>query len=113
MDPSTFRIMFDVSNTDNAAGHRLRPLGGPWAFFSRMRALAGGQILEDIDMYSRVHEIFNIFIASDSRQNEYAEGFGTFWDNTTDREHVSASNVPGIPASASQTVMFKPLKRYS
>ena len=49
LDPSTFRIMFDLQNTDNAANHRLRPIGGPWSFFSRMRILAGGQILEDIE----------------------------------------------------------------
>ena len=49
-DPSTFRIMYDLHNTDASAGHRLRPIGGHWSFFSRMRVLAGGQILEDLDM---------------------------------------------------------------
>ena len=81
MDPSTCRISFDLNNTNNAAAHRLRPLGGPWAFFSRMRMLAGGQIHEDIDMYYRVNEMFNIFSESDSRKVDYAEGCGNFWDN--------------------------------
>ena len=43
--------------------------------FSRMRILAGGQVLEDIDDYNRVHEMFQVFSATDSRQNDYGEGF--------------------------------------
>ena len=89
LDPSTFRIMFDSQNTSGVAGLRLRPVGGPWSFFSRMRILAGGQILEDIHMYNRVHEMFSIFSATDSRQNDYAEGFGNFWDNRMDNIHVN------------------------
>ena len=77
-EPSTFRIVFDLPNTDNAAKLRLRPIGGPWSFFSRMRILAGGQILEDIDLYNRVREMFNMFSATDNRQNDYAEGFLKF-----------------------------------
>ena len=64
-------------NTDNAARHKLRPIGGPWGFFSKMRILASGQILEDIDLYNRVHEMFNMLSATDRRQNDYAEEFGT------------------------------------
>ena len=45
LDPSTLRIMSYLQNTDATAAHRLRPCGGPWSFFSRMRVLAGGQIL--------------------------------------------------------------------
>ncbi len=56
LDPSTFRIMYDLSNDATIAGQQLRPVGGPWSFFSSMRILAGGQILEDIDMYNRIHE---------------------------------------------------------
>jgi hypothetical protein len=73
--------MFDLQNTDNAANHRLRPIGGPWSFFSRTRILAGGQILEHIDLYNRVHEMFNMFSATDSRQNDYAEGFCNYGDD--------------------------------
>ena len=32
LDPSTFRIMFDVYNNDATANHNLRPLAAPWAF---------------------------------------------------------------------------------
>ena len=64
MDPSTFRVAFDLVNDGayvaavpaqggNAAivgrDQRLRPLSGPWCFFRRVRLLAGGQVVEDTD----------------------------------------------------------------
>ena len=52
LDPSTIRITFDLYNTNGTAANRLRPIGGPWSFFSRMRSLAGCQILEDMDMFN-------------------------------------------------------------
>ena len=33
MDPSTFRVMFNLNNLDTTANKNLRPLGGPWSFF--------------------------------------------------------------------------------
>ena len=59
MDPSTFRVMFDLVNMDSDAAKELRPLGGPSSFFRRMRVLCGGQVVEDIDNYNRVHQIFH------------------------------------------------------
>ena len=53
--------MYDLHNTNAKAANRLRPIGGPWSFFNRMRILAGGQILEDIDLYNKVHEMFKTF----------------------------------------------------
>ena len=53
--------MFDVCNTHADMANKLRPIGGPWSFFSIMRILAGDQILEDMFMYKRVHEMFNKF----------------------------------------------------
>jgi hypothetical protein len=34
LDPSTFRVKFDVVNEDNTAPHLLRSISGPWAFSS-------------------------------------------------------------------------------
>ena len=86
--PSTFRFMFDLQNTSGLASLRLRPSGGPWSSFRNMRILAGGHILEDLDMYNRAHEMFNICNAIDSKQNDYAEGFGNLWDNVQDNIHL-------------------------
>ncbi|MFM7984796.1 MAG: hypothetical protein ACKPKO_36285, partial [Candidatus Fonsibacter sp.] len=45
LDPSTFRIMYDLRNDSDTDAKKLRPIGGPWPFFTRTRILASGQIL--------------------------------------------------------------------
>ena len=74
-----------------------------------MRILAGGQILEDIDMYNRVHELFSNFSAEDSRFNDYGEGFGNVWEGYADNIAVSDTYLKGIAGGSYQTVLFKPL----
>ena len=69
LDTSTFRIMFDVRNNADAA-RKLYVLGGPHCFFRRMRILAAGQLVEDIDNYNRIHEMMSILTSSDSRDNQ-------------------------------------------
>ena len=44
--------MIDLRH-DGAGNQQLRPIGGPWSMFGRMRMLAGGHMLEDIVMYNR------------------------------------------------------------
>ena len=78
---------------------------GPWGFFRRVRLSAGGQLLQDIDYYNRVHEMMEILAASDSRNNEAVEGFGY-----TLNEHYSRfklNNITGVTDRL--TVCFKPL----
>ena len=106
LDPNTFRVMFDVVN-DGAAGLALRPISGPWSFFRRVRLLAGGQLVEDIDYYNRVHEMMDVLTATDSRDNEAVEGFGVRW-NERDKPTTTAE-YNGIAAGDRQTVLFKPL----
>ena len=84
-----------------------------------MRILAGGQILEDIDLYNRVHDMFNNFTSEGSRYNDYSEGFGNVWEGVQDpnalngvannANAVSTATLPGIPGASYQTVLFKPL----
>jgi len=102
LDPSTFRIMFDVVNDEPSK--RLRPIGRSHAFFRRLRVMIRGQIIEDIDNFNRVSELFHILQSPTSRLNDSIEGFGydddiSMLNNTT--------KLPGILTS--QTVMFKPL----
>ena len=49
LDPSTLRVQFTLTNNATGPGQKLRPLAGPWAFFRRIRLLAGGVVCEDID----------------------------------------------------------------
>ena len=58
LDPSTLRVMFDLRN--NGTGNQLlRPVGGPWSFFRRVKLVVGGQTVEDIDYYGRTHEMMH------------------------------------------------------
>ena len=117
LDPSTVRIMFDLYNDDATSAKLLRPLGGPWSFFQRMRILVGGQVVEDVDTYNRVHEMFSILTATDSRENVDAEGFDVpTWDmfKTFSKDYNAATAnlvvLDGIEGGgAKHTVLFKPL----
>eukprot|EP00973_Karenia_brevis_P058408 8134110-Karenia_brevis.AAC.1 len=110
VDPSTFRIMFDLQNAETDALKKLYPIGGPWCFFRRLRILMGGAVVEDITEYNKVHEMFSILTATDSRTNVDMEGFGmgfNIGDNTyTTRD---TTNTPGLAINNKQTVLFKPL----
>ena len=109
LDPSTLRIMFDLKNNESSStggGYMLlRPLGGPHTFFKRMRILAGGQVIEDISDYNRVHEMFKTLQANDTNINDKAEGFGQTYDHNTELNKLT---LRGIPPGESQTVLFKP-----
>jgi len=110
LDPSTFRIMFDVNNDDTTANRMLRVLGGPWCFFRRMRVLCAGQLVEDIMDYNRIHEMMHIMIANESRDNDAAEAFGNMWSSQDwQMGKTNADNFRGIPPGQKLTVLFKPL----
>jgi hypothetical protein len=110
MDPSTFRIQYDLVNNDATVGHELRPLGDPGSFFRRMRVLCNGQIVEDIDNYNRVEAMFSCLTSEDSLKNIDAEGFGGRWIREEDyRVGYNLDTYRGIYGGQSQTVLFKPL----
>ena len=81
LDPGTVRLQFTLSNQDANAAKLLRVISGPWSFFRRVRILAGGQILEDMDDYNRIHEMFHILQDPKNRVNDDIEGFGMRYDN--------------------------------
>ena len=110
LDPSTFRVQFDLNNLESAAGKELRTISGPWSFFRRMRVLCAGQIVEVIGDYNRIHEMMHILIARESRENDAAEAFGHYFDtHEWVTGQVPAGKYNGIPEGSSQTVLFKPL----
>ena len=49
----------------------LRPIGGPLSCCRRMRVLAGGQVLQYIDMFNRVYAMLIMFGATDSRKSAF------------------------------------------
>jgi hypothetical protein len=116
LDPSTVRFMFTINNgSAPTSGQYLRVLGGPWSFFRRLRVLCGGTVIEDIDYYSRAHEMFHILTNPVNRKNDAIEGAGTQYDiarnasYTDDGPQLNASNFLGINPGDSRTVFFKPL----
>ena len=94
LDPSTLRIMFTVNN-DGAAATELRVLSGPWSFFGRMRILCAGQLVEDIDQYSRIQEMMRLLVAKESRTNDAAEVFGIYHEKHI---HYDTIDFRGIKA---------------
>ena len=74
---NTLRIFFDVRNTGSAP---LRVLGGPHTFWRRLRITASNTVIEDIDSYSRTHQMFDILRARHVRENEDCEGFEQRFD---------------------------------
>jgi hypothetical protein len=110
LDPSTFRVMFNLKNNDADAAKKLRPLGGPWGFFQRMRVLCGGQLVEDIMDYNRIHQMMHILIARESRENDSAEAFGVLADaHDWVQSRLDTDTLKGIGSGESMTVLFKPL----
>ena len=71
LDRWAFRIMYVLQITDATAVRRLCALRSKYSFYFTIRRLASGHILENIDMYNRGNEMFNISIASDNNINNY------------------------------------------
>ena len=81
LDPSTVKIFFDVTN-NSSGSDKIHPIvANGWGLFKRLRILCGGQIIEDIDNYGRLHQMFHLMKPSEKRKNDGIEGFGD-WDDT-------------------------------
>jgi hypothetical protein len=108
LDPSTVKLFFNLTNnTEATENSNLTPLvAGPWGFFRRMRVICGGQIVEDIDNYNRLHQMFHIMKPTEKRYNDAVESFGTVESATPDIDNVSPSP---LPKGHKQTVCFTPM----
>jgi hypothetical protein len=118
LDPKSVIFQFDLSNTDTDVGNAkvLRPLGGPHLFFKRLRVLAGGQVVEDIQDFNRYQEMVTSLMANNVRENTDIQGFGLRWDIPSVVDSIAAATAdtidqyyPGIARADSKTVNFKPL----
>lgn len=74
LDPSTCKVFMDVKNPGETA---ITPIvEGAHGMFRRMRIMCGGQIVEDIDGFSRLSEQFHMMKPKEKRVNDAIEGFG-------------------------------------
>ena len=107
LDASTVVVNFDLHNDDADAAKFVRPLQGPHSFFRRLRISSGGSLIEDIDMYNRTHQMFEMLTSSSNRDNSDTEGFG-YRSDTVQPDHVhGATSLPGVAPGSHQTVGFK------
>ena len=63
MDPSTVKLFMTIKN--DSTGDIIPRVAGAWGMFRRLRILCGGQIVEDIDLYGRLHEQFHMMKPSE------------------------------------------------
>ena len=132
LDPSTVRLHYNLTNTSstvaNISAPFLRPIGGPWSMFSRVRVMYQGALVEDINAYNRTHEMMSILTSQVNRDNDDVSGFGRRWDDETFYPSYSGGNFRGgngyhmetatggaeydfggIAPGESKSVSFKPL----
>ena len=78
----------------------------PWGFYSRCSVLIGGQVIEDIDNYNKVHEMFRVFSATDNKDNDYGDGFGNYCQHESTSRGLDTNNksLTRIPPLSSMTV---------
>ena len=89
--------MLDANN-DWVSGQNLRPIGCPWSCFSRTTILAGGQLVEGIDMCHRVRDMFSFFSVTDSREMCFwLRIFTHFRDTNYDSEAIVNILLIGSP----------------
>ena len=81
MDPSTFRVAFQLNNNNgfnaNDSQIMVQPLSwNPAFFFRRARLICGGQVVEDIDDFNRLSLMLTDLLPEDDQHDIACEGFG-------------------------------------
>ena len=80
LDPSTFRIRFQLNNLDwSADGAKYMKLlsWNPAVFFRRARIIAGGQVIEDIGDFNRLSLMLTSVKTDEEQLMIASEGFGS------------------------------------
>ena len=102
LDPGIMRLTFTITN--NSLNASLDPAGdSPACMFRRVRLIASGSaVLEDIEEYGRVYQLFSELLSSQRRYNNVVEAWG-------EGEHVGTLSNPvgaaAIPADSSRQVV--------
>jgi hypothetical protein len=105
----TLRLVMTIHNAKAAL---LQPaVDSPASMFRRVRLIANGSsVIEDIEEYGRVHQIFSLLQSSGRRYNAHTEGWGS------SDLHTATFNDPGdpdpIPGNSARTVVVKLLSSF-
>ena len=111
LDPSTVRIQYKIKNSSGVETEKLFPIKSH-GFFSRLRIMSRGSLIEDIGEYNRVHEMFQNLKPDNEVKSDTLEGF----KNNFNLEATGTASDAGIfdyftsiAKSKNMTVSFKPL----
>ena len=109
LDGSTLRLIMTIHNSKATP---LVPIcDSPASMFRRVRLVGNGSaMIEDIEEYGRVHEMFSHLQSSARRYNAFAEGWGS------ETLHTATFDEPGepddIPGNSARTVVVKLLSSF-
>ena len=104
----TVRLVFQIQNNSSVA---MQPIcDSPASMFRRMRLIANGSaVIEDIEEYSRVHQMFSELLPSARRYNDICETWGS-------TGAAASLNVPfvadTIPGNSTKTVVVHLLSSF-
>ena len=88
LDPTTVQLQFKLQNLENKP---LFLLGGPHVFFRRRRIICIGTIVEDIDQYNRIHEMFHVLSNKNNRINDDVSNQNARWDSDKVYDRLTAT----------------------
>ena len=119
LDPSTFRVMFQLNNTavqSDGTTKSLEPISwNPACFFRRARVICGGVVVEDIDDFNRLSLMLTALKSEEEQNSIASEGFCNFDDKYSVTADDSRSTYRSEDfdkagtVSTSRKVIFKPM----
>ena len=100
-------LQFDLVNNEASGTKRIRPISSGHSFFRRLRVMAGSSVLEDINDYNKVAELFeNVMKPAQDRENDDVEGFGYHHGDGITADPATTN---GVARGQRKTVSFRPL----
>ena len=107
IDPYCVYLQFDLVNNESSGSKYVRPISNGHSFFRRLRIMCGNSVLEDINDYNKVAELFdNVMKPDQERENDDVEGFGY---HHGDGVTADPSDTNGVQQGGKKTVSFRPL----
>ena len=107
--PSSIKIEYRIKNASGVEAENLYPITAH-GFFTRMRLMSRGSLIEDIGEYNRVHEMFQNLKSDNETKGDFIEGFKNSPSLLIPPAVVgSLSSFTKITPSKDMVVSFKPL----
>lgn len=116
LDPESVYFNFEIKNT---SANPLGLLSEPYAFFSRMRLMSKGKVIEDVQDYNRVHyTLSQVYMSQNEIDNENSMGGAGLFNTTTFRELLNETGVlsdvvttgaPKLAQNGIKKMCFRPM----